>query len=77
MDWNEDDFDEEEYADLYADEDEAAFQDITKHRFFNTNNLWVDLHALKAAVSKHDNRSQWEPQFACMSTWGQCGGGGC
>ena len=29
MDWNdEDDFDEEEYADLYADEDEAAELDL-------------------------------------------------
>lgn len=22
-------------------EDEASFQDVTKHKFFNTNNLWV------------------------------------
>lgn len=26
--------------------DEAAFQDITRHRFFNTNNLWVRLDRL-------------------------------
>jgi len=26
--------------------DEDAFQDITRHRFFNTNTLWVDLRAL-------------------------------
>ena len=25
------------------DEDEDAFQDISKHRYFNTNNLWIDL----------------------------------
>jgi len=34
------------------DEDEKAFQDVSKHKFFNTNNLWVDLEALKAAMSK-------------------------
>ena len=28
------------------DEDMAAFQDVNVHRFFNTNNLWVDLQAL-------------------------------
>ena len=27
--------------------DEGAFQDITRHRFFNTNNLWLDLTALR------------------------------
>ncbi|HVP30724.1 MAG TPA: UTP--glucose-1-phosphate uridylyltransferase [Myxococcota bacterium] len=26
--------------------DSAAFQDIARHRFFNTNNLWLDLDAL-------------------------------
>jgi UTP--glucose-1-phosphate uridylyltransferase len=30
-----------------ADEDEDAFQDVSRHRFFNTNNLWVDLQALR------------------------------
>ncbi|KEG13300.1 putative UTP-glucose-1-phosphate uridylyltransferase 2 [Trypanosoma grayi] len=34
-------------------EDEDSFQDITKHRFFNTNNLWVDLSALKKAMDAH------------------------
>ena len=34
-----------------ADEDEKAFQDITKHRFFNTNNLWVRLDLLKEAIT--------------------------
>ena len=28
------------------DEDLDAFQDIARHRFFNTNNLWLDLRAL-------------------------------
>jgi UTP--glucose-1-phosphate uridylyltransferase len=32
------------------EEDEDAFQDITRHRFFNTNNLWVDLRALDRAL---------------------------
>jgi len=36
------------------DEDEKAFQDVSKHKFFNTNNLWVDLEALKSAFDKHD-----------------------
>jgi UDP-N-acetylglucosamine pyrophosphorylase len=35
-----------------ADEDEKAFQDITKHRFFNTNNLWLDLEQLEALLAK-------------------------
>ena len=26
-----------------APEDEDAFADVTRHRFFNSNNLWVDL----------------------------------
>jgi UTP--glucose-1-phosphate uridylyltransferase len=33
------------------DEDLDAFQDITRHRFFNTNNLWVDLRALQATLT--------------------------
>jgi UTP--glucose-1-phosphate uridylyltransferase len=28
------------------EEDLPAFQDIARHRFFNTNNLWLDLEAL-------------------------------
>jgi UTP--glucose-1-phosphate uridylyltransferase len=27
-------------------EDLSEFQDISKHKYFNTNNLWVDLHAI-------------------------------
>jgi len=30
--------------------DMAAFQDIQRHRFFNTNNLWIRLDSLKTAV---------------------------
>jgi len=36
------------------DDDEKAFQDTSKHKFFNTNNLWVDLEALKTAFDKHE-----------------------
>ncbi|CAK0815490.1 unnamed protein product [Prorocentrum cordatum] len=32
------------------EEDEKAFQDIGKHRFFNTNNLWLNLKKLKEAM---------------------------
>ncbi len=28
-------------------EDESAFQDIRRYRYFNTNNLWLDLQALR------------------------------
>merc|ERR1719310_198774 len=34
------------------EEDEAAFQDVGKYKFFNTNNLWVNLPALKATFEK-------------------------
>merc|ERR1711920_315734 len=33
-------------------EDEEAFQDTSKYTYFNTNNLWVDLAKLKAAIDK-------------------------
>ena len=33
-----------------APEDAATFQDITRHRYFNTNNLWLDLDALQARL---------------------------
>jgi len=33
--------------------DEAAFQDITRHRFFNTNNLWVRLDILAEVLKQH------------------------
>merc|ERR1719258_755791 len=34
-------------------EDEGAFQDTSKYKYFNTNNLWVDLDKLKALFEKH------------------------
>jgi len=36
------------------EEDEKAFQDTSKYSYFNTNNLWVDLEALKAAFDKNN-----------------------
>jgi len=35
-------------------EDQPSFQDIRKHRFFNTNNLWIRLDALKQLLEKHE-----------------------
>lgn len=35
------------------DEDMETFQDITKHRFFNTNNLWLRLDFLAEALEKN------------------------
>jgi UTP--glucose-1-phosphate uridylyltransferase len=37
------------------DEDRDAFQDITRHRFFNTNTLWVSLPALADVLARRDN----------------------
>ena len=34
------------------DEDADAFQDVSKYKFFNTNNLWVNLEALKATFDQ-------------------------
>ncbi len=36
-------------------EDEATFQDITRHRFFNTNNLWINLESLKKLMDERNN----------------------
>jgi UTP--glucose-1-phosphate uridylyltransferase len=33
-----------------AEEDLDAFQDIRRHRFFNTNSVWLDLEALAAVI---------------------------
>ncbi len=37
-----------------APEDEASFQNIRRHGFFNTNNLWVNLQALQALLAEKD-----------------------
>ncbi len=34
-----------------APEDRRHFEDVTRHRYFNTNNLWVDLRALRSALA--------------------------
>ena len=36
------------------DEDMDAFQDVRRHRFFNTNTLWVDLRALSGRLERGD-----------------------
>jgi UTP--glucose-1-phosphate uridylyltransferase len=34
------------------DEDVDAFQDVSRHRYFNTNTLWVDLRALAGVLER-------------------------
>jgi UTP--glucose-1-phosphate uridylyltransferase len=34
------------------EEDEDAFEDISRHRFFNANNIWVSLRALQSALEE-------------------------
>ncbi len=36
------------------DEDEDAFQDISRHRFFNSNNLWLNLRTLARVLEERD-----------------------
>jgi UTP--glucose-1-phosphate uridylyltransferase len=36
------------------DEDLESFQDIDRHRYFNTNNLWIDLNQLRETLDKRD-----------------------
>ena len=36
------------------EEDQEAFEDIERHRFFNANNIWVNLRALKRALEERD-----------------------
>ena len=36
------------------DDDLDAFQDVERHRYFNTNNLWLDLRALDAVLRARD-----------------------
>lgn len=37
-----------------SEEDLSAFQDIQRHRFFNTNNLWIRLDRLRALLNNAD-----------------------
>ena len=36
------------------DDDADAFQDVTRHRYFNTNTLWLDLRALRDVLGARD-----------------------
>lgn len=36
------------------DDDVDAFQDLSRHRFFNTNTLWLDLRALRDVLDERD-----------------------
>lgn len=36
---------------MCPEEDKGEFEDISKHRFFNTNSLWVNLKKLKEAMT--------------------------
>merc|ERR1719217_1945110 len=36
------------------DEDEKEFQNVGKYKYFNTNNLWVNLEALKKTMDEND-----------------------
>lgn len=37
-------------------QDKEAFQDIGRYKYFNTNNLWVNLPALKKLMTANDNK---------------------
>lgn len=37
-------------------EDMSKFQDVTRYRYFNTNNLWVNLDALHAIMVANENK---------------------
>jgi UTP--glucose-1-phosphate uridylyltransferase len=36
------------------EEDREAFEDVSRHRYFNCNNVWVDLRALERRLAEHD-----------------------
>jgi UTP--glucose-1-phosphate uridylyltransferase len=36
------------------DEDQDAFEDVERHRFFNANNIWVNLRALERTLEERD-----------------------
>ncbi|WP_328991285.1 UTP--glucose-1-phosphate uridylyltransferase [Kribbella sp. NBC_01245] len=36
------------------EDDNASFQDVTRHKTFNTNNLWIDLDRLAELMAGHD-----------------------
>jgi hypothetical protein len=36
-------------------EDLAAFRDVDRHRYFNTNNLWIRLEDLRDELDHHES----------------------
>ena len=36
------------------EEDQGAFEDVQRHRFFNANSIWVNLHALERTLEERD-----------------------
>ena len=50
------------------EEDLEAFQDIARHRFFNTNNLWVDLRALRRRAARRATASLELPMIVNRKT---------
>ncbi len=36
------------------EEDLETFQDVTRHRYFNTNTIWLDLRAVAAELEARD-----------------------
>ncbi|HYN52891.1 MAG TPA: UTP--glucose-1-phosphate uridylyltransferase, partial [Thermoleophilaceae bacterium] len=36
------------------EEDVSSFEDVSRHRYFNCNNIWVDLEALDRALDERD-----------------------
>jgi UTP--glucose-1-phosphate uridylyltransferase len=36
------------------EEDVGSFEDVSRHRYFNCNNIWVDLEALERALDERD-----------------------
>lgn len=38
-----------------APEDERTFQDYDRHRYFNTNNLWIELAAIEELLAAHQS----------------------
>ena len=36
------------------EDDQDAFEDIERHRYFNANNIWINLRALKSALGERD-----------------------
>ena len=39
-----------------ADEDMEPFQDVTRHKYFNTNNLWINLTMMRQVMSERNNQ---------------------